>query len=235
MVTSWPTAMAPPSQSRGSDLPPNQAGSPGFLGPNGAGKSTTMRVILGLHVPSAGRATIGGRPYARLRRPLHQVGALLDAGAAHGGRTARNTGWPSPPATGSAPAASTRYSAWSAPPTGGSRVLPGLKQRPLPAGPVGSSCASGTRNLSRALATSVGRGSLACGLWMRYHAVGAATLAPRSGVNDLITLQNWWSGAGSNRRPSLFRRVCSVAARCWVWPDKPSSCTNHGRLSPDVA
>ena len=39
----------------------------GFLGPNGAGKSTTMRVILGLHVPSAGRATIGGRPYARLR------------------------------------------------------------------------------------------------------------------------------------------------------------------------
>ena len=94
----------------------------GFLGPNGAGKSTTMRVILGLHVPSAGRATIGGRPYARLRRPLHQVGALLDAGAAHGGRTARNTGWPSPPATGSAPAASTRcsaWSAWTAPPTGG--------------------------------------------------------------------------------------------------------------------
>jgi len=94
----------------------------GFLGPNGAGKSTTMRVILGLHAPSAGRATIGGRPYARLRRPLHQVGALLDAGAAHGGRTVRNTGWPSPPATGSAPAASTRcsaWSAWTAPPTGG--------------------------------------------------------------------------------------------------------------------
>jgi len=62
----------------------------GFLGPNGAGKSTTMRVILGLDAPTAGRATIGGQPYARLSRPLHQVGALLDAGAVHGGRTARN-------------------------------------------------------------------------------------------------------------------------------------------------
>ena len=62
----------------------------GFLGPNGAGKSTTMRVILVLDAPTAGRATIGRQPYARLRRPLHQVGALLDAGAAHGGRTARN-------------------------------------------------------------------------------------------------------------------------------------------------
>ena len=62
----------------------------GFLGPNGAGKSTTMRVILGLDAPTAGRANIAGQPYARLRRPLHQVGALLDAGAEHGGRTARN-------------------------------------------------------------------------------------------------------------------------------------------------
>jgi ABC-2 type transport system ATP-binding protein len=62
----------------------------GFLGPNGAGKSTTMRVILGLDAPTAGPATIGGQPYARLRRPLHQVGALLDAGAVHGGRTARD-------------------------------------------------------------------------------------------------------------------------------------------------
>jgi len=62
----------------------------GFLGPNGAGKSTTMRVILGLDAPTAGRANIAGQPYARLRRPLHQVGALLDAGAVHGGRTARN-------------------------------------------------------------------------------------------------------------------------------------------------
>src|SRR5262249_10309913 len=62
----------------------------GFLGPNGAGKSTTMRVILGLDAPTAGWATVSGRPYQRLTRPLHQAGALLDAGALHGGRTARD-------------------------------------------------------------------------------------------------------------------------------------------------
>ncbi len=62
----------------------------GFLGPNGAGKRTTMRVILGLDTPSSGRAIINGQPYQRLPRPLHQVGALLDAGAVHGGRTAYN-------------------------------------------------------------------------------------------------------------------------------------------------
>ena len=197
MVTSWPTAMAPPSQSRGSDLPPNQAGSPVSWGRMAPGSPPRCGSSSACMSPRPDGPLSAGGPM-RGCAPLHQVGALLDAGAAHGGRTARNTGWPSPPATGSAPAASTRYSAWSAPPTGGSRVLPGLKQRPLPADPVGSSCAW-------ALATSVGRGSLACGLWMRYHAVGAATLAPRSGVNDLITLQNWWSGAGSNRRPSAFQ------------------------------
>jgi ABC-2 type transport system ATP-binding protein len=62
----------------------------GFLGPNGAGKSTTMRVILGLDAATSGHAVIGGQPYARLRRPLHQVGALLDANAFQGGRSARN-------------------------------------------------------------------------------------------------------------------------------------------------
>ncbi|MFF2074101.1 ABC transporter ATP-binding protein [Kitasatospora sp. NPDC058162] len=61
----------------------------GFLGPNGAGKSTTMRLILGLDRPTAGRALVGGRPYAELAQPLRQVGALLDAQAVHGGRTAR--------------------------------------------------------------------------------------------------------------------------------------------------
>jgi len=62
----------------------------GFVGPNGAGKSTTMRVILGLDAPDTGHALIGGRPYASLRRPLTQVGALLDAAALQPGRTARN-------------------------------------------------------------------------------------------------------------------------------------------------
>ncbi|MFF7586460.1 ATP-binding cassette domain-containing protein [Kitasatospora purpeofusca] len=56
----------------------------GFLGPNGAGKSTTLRLVLGLDTPTAGSAVIGGRPYRTLRRPLHQVGALLDAGAVPG-------------------------------------------------------------------------------------------------------------------------------------------------------
>jgi ABC-2 type transport system ATP-binding protein len=62
----------------------------GFLGPNGAGKSTTMRLVLGLDRPTAGSATIGGRPYATLREPLRHVGALLDAQAAHGSRTGRD-------------------------------------------------------------------------------------------------------------------------------------------------
>jgi ABC-2 type transport system ATP-binding protein len=62
----------------------------GFLGPNGAGKTTTMRLILGLDYPSAGTVTVNGKPYARLPDPMHQVGALLDAGAVHGGRTARH-------------------------------------------------------------------------------------------------------------------------------------------------
>jgi ABC-2 type transport system ATP-binding protein len=62
----------------------------GFLGPNGAGKSTTMRLLLGLDRPDRGRATIGGLAYRDLRRPLSTVGALLEAKAAHKGRSAYN-------------------------------------------------------------------------------------------------------------------------------------------------
>jgi ABC-2 type transport system ATP-binding protein len=62
----------------------------GFVGPNGAGKSTTMRVIVGLDAPDAGSALIGGRGYRSLRRPLTQVGALLDAGALQPSRSGRN-------------------------------------------------------------------------------------------------------------------------------------------------
>jgi ABC-2 type transport system ATP-binding protein len=62
----------------------------GFLGPNGAGKSTTMRLILGLDHPTSGSATIDGKPYRDLARPLRTVGALLEAKSVHGGRTARN-------------------------------------------------------------------------------------------------------------------------------------------------
>ena len=62
----------------------------GFLGPNGAGKTTTMRLILGLGYPDAGTATIDGTPYASLAYPMREVGALLDARAVHGGRSAYN-------------------------------------------------------------------------------------------------------------------------------------------------
>ncbi|MCX5016152.1 ATP-binding cassette domain-containing protein [Streptomyces sp. NBC_00555] len=62
----------------------------GFLGPNGAGKSTTMRLLLSLDRATSGTATIGGRSYPDFPDPLHRVGALLDAQAAHGGRTARD-------------------------------------------------------------------------------------------------------------------------------------------------
>jgi ABC-2 type transport system ATP-binding protein len=60
----------------------------GFLGPNGAGKTTTLRMLLGLVEPSAGTATIGGRRYRDLERPLHTVGAALEAASFHPGRTA---------------------------------------------------------------------------------------------------------------------------------------------------
>ena len=62
----------------------------GFLGPNGAGKSTTMRMILGLDYPTSGSVTVNGRPYDRIRRPLHEVGAVLEVRAMHSGRSAYN-------------------------------------------------------------------------------------------------------------------------------------------------
>jgi ABC-2 type transport system ATP-binding protein len=62
----------------------------GFLGPNGAGKSTTMRMILGLDLPTSGTVTVNGRGYQGMVWPLHEVGALLDARAVHPGRSAYN-------------------------------------------------------------------------------------------------------------------------------------------------
>ncbi|HEX4723122.1 MAG TPA: ABC transporter ATP-binding protein [Pseudonocardiaceae bacterium] len=60
----------------------------GFLGPNGAGKSTTMRMIMGLDAPTSGSVTVNGKAYAEHAAPLREVGALLEAKAIHGGRTA---------------------------------------------------------------------------------------------------------------------------------------------------
>ena len=62
----------------------------GFLGPNGAGKSTTMRCMVGLDRPDGGTTTFDGRHFESLRRPLHEIGALLDAGYVHPARSGRN-------------------------------------------------------------------------------------------------------------------------------------------------
>jgi ABC-2 type transport system ATP-binding protein len=62
----------------------------GFLGPNGAGKTTTLRALLGLIRPTAGSATIEGRAYHELDDPTATVGAVLDGGMFHPGRSGRN-------------------------------------------------------------------------------------------------------------------------------------------------
>jgi ABC-2 type transport system ATP-binding protein len=61
----------------------------GFLGPNGSGKTTSLRMLVGLADPSAGAATIDGRPYRELDRPQRQVGVMLEA-ATHPSRSARD-------------------------------------------------------------------------------------------------------------------------------------------------
>ena len=61
----------------------------GFLGPNGAGKSTTLRALVGLTRPDAGRVAVLGGAYAALPNPGRRVGILLDASAQHAGRCGR--------------------------------------------------------------------------------------------------------------------------------------------------
>ena len=62
----------------------------GFLGPNGAGKTTTLRMLLGLVNPTSGNATVLGAKYGQLDDPVHTVGAVLDGGMLHPGRSGRN-------------------------------------------------------------------------------------------------------------------------------------------------
>ena len=62
----------------------------GFLGPNGAGKSTTMRMLVGLEQPVSGSSRVNGRPYREHAAPMHEIGLLLDPGAVHPSRSARD-------------------------------------------------------------------------------------------------------------------------------------------------
>ena len=65
----------------------------GFLGPNGSGKSTTMRCMLQLDRADSGEVSFSGKPFRSFRAPMHEVGALLDAGYVHPGRTGANHLW----------------------------------------------------------------------------------------------------------------------------------------------
>ncbi len=57
----------------------------GFLGPNGSGKTTTVRMLLGLVLPTAGRVEVLGEAIPRRgRRVLHRVGTIVEEPAAYG-------------------------------------------------------------------------------------------------------------------------------------------------------
>jgi ABC-2 type transport system ATP-binding protein len=62
------------------DLDVPQGAVYGFLGPNGSGKTTTIRILLGLVFPSAGRHCLLGGP---TDQALRRVGALVEGPAFH--------------------------------------------------------------------------------------------------------------------------------------------------------
>jgi ABC-2 type transport system ATP-binding protein len=60
----------------------------GFLGPNGAGKTTSVKMLLGLVAPTAGAATVLGRPLGD-PRVRARIGFLPEHGRFHDSLTAR--------------------------------------------------------------------------------------------------------------------------------------------------
>ncbi|MDR1393372.1 MAG: ATP-binding cassette domain-containing protein [Bifidobacteriaceae bacterium] len=63
----------------------------GFLGPNGSGKTTTMRSMLALTQPNSGTTLFDGRTIKQIPNPARTIGAVLDAGWLHSGRTVIET------------------------------------------------------------------------------------------------------------------------------------------------
>ena len=56
----------------------------GFLGANGSGKTTTVRMLLGLVLPTSGEAEVLGQPMPTARRSvLPRIGSLVESPAAY--------------------------------------------------------------------------------------------------------------------------------------------------------
>jgi ABC-2 type transport system ATP-binding protein len=56
----------------------------GFLGANGSGKTTTVRMLLGLVLPTSGEAEVLGRPMPKARRSvLPRIGSMVEGPAAY--------------------------------------------------------------------------------------------------------------------------------------------------------
>ncbi len=62
----------------------------GFLGPNGAGKSTTMKMLLGLTVPTKGSFTIDGKHFPEDRLTiLKEIGSFIESPSFYANLTGR--------------------------------------------------------------------------------------------------------------------------------------------------
>jgi ABC-2 type transport system ATP-binding protein len=75
---------------RGLDMSVEEGGVFGFLGPNGSGKTTTIRCLLALSHPTAGRCSLlGVDPQTQLHKVIDKVGSIVEAPAFFGGFSGR--------------------------------------------------------------------------------------------------------------------------------------------------